>query len=232
LADFKKRVTNARGFATTTAYQVFDEPDESAIVSIAAPENVNVAIARDVFGKPLSITRSGTYGGAPVSVTRNYVYDASHLLCKTVEPETGATVQQLDAANNVSWRATGLTLPSLSSCDAASVPGNKMVAYTYDARNRLIGTGFGDNSPAIGRAYTPDGLPSTVVSNGSTWNYSYNNRRLLTQERLTYGSTYTVSRGYSADGYLSQLTYPDGTVVEYSPDSLGNATRVGVTPPA
>jgi RHS repeat-associated protein len=227
LADFKKRVTNARGFATTTAYQVFDEPDESAIISIAAPENVNVAIARDVFGKPLSITRSGTYGGAVVSATRSYVYDAYHLLCKTVEPETGATVQQLDAANNVSWRATGLALPGLSSCDAASVPGSKIAAYTYDARNRLTGTGFGDNSPAIGRSYTPDGLPSTVVSNGSTWSYSYNNRRLLTQERLTYGSTYAVSRAYSADGYLSQLTYPDGAVVDYSPDSLGNATRVG-----
>ena len=39
------------------------------------------------------------------------------------------------------------------------------IAFTYDARNRLTGTGFGDRSPGIGRSYTPDGLPLTVVSN-------------------------------------------------------------------
>jgi hypothetical protein len=36
---------------------------------------------------------------------------------KTIEPESGATVQAYDAANNVAWRASGLSLPSTSSCD-------------------------------------------------------------------------------------------------------------------
>jgi RHS repeat-associated protein len=227
LDGFQKRVTNARGFASTTAYQVFDEPDESAIVSIAAPEGLSVRISRDVFGKPLGITRSGTFAGGVVSATRSYVYDGNQLLCKTVEPETGATIQQLDAANNVSWRATGLSLPSLSSCDASSVLSSKIVAHTYDTRNRLTGTGFGDGSPAIGRAYTPDGLPASIVSNGSTWLYGYDSRRLLTQERLTYGSTYTISRSYSGYGHLSQLTYPDGAVVDYKPNAFGEATQAG-----
>ena len=182
---FLKRYTDAKGNVTTTGFQTFDEPDESAITSIAAPEGLNVAIDRDIFGKPLAITRSGT---APVvSATRRYVYDTNQLLCKTIEPEIGATIQALDAANNVSWRATGLNLPSVGSCDYASVPGAKIVGFTYDARNRLTGTGFADGSPAIGRSYTPDGLPLTVVSNGSTWTYGYDPRRLLTSERLAYG---------------------------------------------
>jgi hypothetical protein len=58
---------------------------------------VSVDIVRDIFGKPLSITRSGN----GKSLTRTYVYDANERLCKTIEPETGATVQSYDAASNV-----------------------------------------------------------------------------------------------------------------------------------
>ena len=193
---------------------------------MAGPETLSVTISRDVFGKPLSITRSGSYAGASVSATRSYVYDANQLLCKTIEPEIGATLQSLDAANNVAWRAIGLALPSTTSCDTASAPATSKIAYTYDARNRLTGTGYGDASPAIGRSYTPDGLPATVLSNGSTWTYSYNNRRLLTQESLAYGQTFNIGWGYDANGHTSQLTYPDNTVVSYAPNALGEDTLV------
>ncbi len=173
LPGFLQRSTNARGFWTDTGYQTFDQPSTSAITSIAAPEGVTVTIARDKFGKPTSITRGGAFAGSgPSSVTRSYEYDLKHRLCKTVEPEIGATIQGYDAANNTSWRATGL--PSATSCDEASVPANKKTAFTYDERNRLTGTGFSDGSPAIGRSYTPDGLPLTVVSGNSTWVYGYN----------------------------------------------------------
>lgn len=228
LTNFLKRHTDARGSVTTTAFQAFDDPDQSKIASVAAPEGVNVTFERDVFGKPRAITRSGTYAGAQVSATRRYVYDANQLLCKTVEPEIGATIQSLDAANNISWRASGLNLPNPDSCDHASVPAAKMVAYAYDARNRVTGTGFGDGSPAIGRSYTPDGLPWTVVSNGSTWTYGYNDRRLLTSESLQYSSTtYNVGRVYDANGNLSELTYPDGATVTFAPNALGEPTQAG-----
>jgi len=225
LDGFLKRYTDAKGNVTTTGFQVFDEPDESTITSVTAPEGLNVTIERDVFGKPLAITRSGT---APiVSATRRYVYDANQLLCKSIEPEIGATIQALDAANNVSWRATGLNLPNVGTCDYTSVPSAKIVAFTYDARNRLTGTGFGDGSPAIGRSYTFDGLPWTVVSNGSTWTYGYDPRRLLTSESLAYGSTYNIGRVYDGNANLSQLTYPDGAVVAFAPNALGEPTQAG-----
>jgi RHS repeat-associated protein len=230
LGGFQKRVTNARGFATTTAYQVFDEPSESAITSIVAPEGVSVAIARDVFGTPLGITRSGAYyGSGPASVTRSYVYDANQRLCKTIEPETGATIEVHDAANNVIWRASGQNLMSTTSCDTASVPAASKIAYTYDARNRLTGTGFGDGSSSIGRSYTPDGLPEVVTSNGTTWYYYYNKRRLLYQETLNFdGSQYWgIGRDYNANGHLSQIRYPDGGAVPYAPNALGEATQAG-----
>jgi YD repeat-containing protein len=62
LTAFKTKVTNPRGYSTTTSYQVFDTPDTSRPVLIQSPENVTTTITRDVFGKPLSVTRTGPEG--------------------------------------------------------------------------------------------------------------------------------------------------------------------------
>jgi hypothetical protein len=110
-----------------------------------AAYGLTVDIARDTFGKPIAITR----GVGGVSATRRYVYDGNQRLCKTIEPETGATVQDYDAANNTIWRASGLALPSTGSCDTASVPTNKKIGYTYDTLNRLTATTYRDASPSI-----------------------------------------------------------------------------------
>ena len=147
-------------------------------------------------------------------------------VCKTIEPEIGATVQSLDAANNVAWRATGLNLGSTSSCDTGSVPAANMVSYSYDARDRLLSTNFADGSPAIVRSYTADGLPATISSNSSTWSYTYNNRRLPLRESLNLGSTYNIDWAYDANAHVYQLSYPDSSTVSYSPNALGEATQV------
>ena len=182
LAAFQKRVTNPRGHATTFSYQVFDQPSEDSITGISAPEGVNVSIPRDAFGKALSITRSGTWAGSGVSATRSYVYDVHQRLCKTVEPETGATIQAYDAASNIAWRASGQGATGTGSCDQGSVGGSAKISFGYDALNRLTSTTFGDGQPGITRSYTPDGLLQQTVSSSFTWTYTYNNRRLLTQE--------------------------------------------------
>jgi YD repeat-containing protein len=66
LSGFKTRVTNPLGVKTETSYQVFDQPSTEAPVSIinavSKPEQQTTTIVRDGFGKPLSITRSGTGG--------------------------------------------------------------------------------------------------------------------------------------------------------------------------
>lgn len=62
LSGFKTKATNPRGYTTTTSYQVFDQPDTSRPVLILSPESVTTTITRDVFGKPLSVTRTGPEG--------------------------------------------------------------------------------------------------------------------------------------------------------------------------
>lgn len=177
LNGFQRRHTNPRGYASITAFQAFDQPSEETISSIAAPEGVNLAIDRDLFGKPTAITRSG----GDKSVTRIYVYDHYQRLCKTIEPESGATVQKFDAAGNLTWRGSGLPLPG-PHCDQESVPDSRKVAHTYDQRNRLLDTTFGDGSQWISRAYTADGRLHRIRSGHSDWIYQYNNRRDLVHE--------------------------------------------------
>ena len=221
---FTTTVTSPRGYATVYGYQAFDEPSQASITNILGPERADVSITRDVFGKPLSIRRSDN----TKSVTRRYVYDSAQRLCKTIEPENGATVQDYDGADNVSWRASGLALPSTTSCDTASVPAASKITYQYDARNRSTGSTYGDNSPAVSVTLTPDGLLNTVSSDGAVWTNTYNKRRLLERESLVYGGvTYNISRNYDSNGSLAQLTYPDNTPVAYNPNALGEPRQVG-----
>ena len=41
-------------------------------------------------------------------MTRSYSYNAHEELCRSVEPETGATLMGYDGAGNLAWSAAGL----------------------------------------------------------------------------------------------------------------------------
>lgn len=222
---FRRTVTNPRGQSTTYAFQAFDTPSEDSITQIEAPEGVAVYFERDVFGKPRSILR----GGGAVALTRNYVYDGNQRLCKTYEPETGATVQAYDAAGNVAWKASGLVLGDTFTCEQATVPEARKATFGYDLRDRLTTTTYGDGSPGISRTYTADGLPATIVTPSSAWALAYNNRRLLTAESLATGAG-TFAAGYGIDPYgnVASMVYPGGgPTVAYNPDAFGRPRAVG-----
>ncbi|KAG0924515.1 hypothetical protein G6F31_019096 [Rhizopus arrhizus] len=92
------KVTNPRGQATTTRHLAYDQPSYEMPLTLQHPEGVVTEIQRDTLGKPLAITRRTADGSQ--ALTRRYVYDGYQQLCKTIEPETGATVQDYDAAGN------------------------------------------------------------------------------------------------------------------------------------
>ncbi|MDQ1835504.1 RHS repeat-associated core domain-containing protein [Massilia sp. CCM 9029] len=224
VSGFKTVFKNPRGISTTTNYQVFDLPSEDAIVGIQSAEGTMLSIGRDTFGKPTSITRSG--GGK--TATRNYVYDKFERRCKTVEPETGATVEEYDLVGNIVWRASGLVLPSTSACDTEKVAEINKIKFAHDSVNQLTSTVYGDGGASIMRTYTPDNLPLTISSNGTVWTNTYNKRRLKERENLIYGGVaYNIDRLYDANASLAQLTYPDGTAIAYAPNALGEPGKVG-----
>lgn len=224
LTGFKTKVTNPRGFATTTSYQVFDAPDTSHPEIIVAPEGQTTTILRNVYGNPLSVNRSGIWNSAAISGTRSYVYDAQQRLCKRIEPETGASVVDYDAAGNVAWSAEGQNLLA-NTCDRASVPASEKTNFVYDAMNRVTSVTYPDGINNTTSTYEADGKLKTVVSNGSTWSFEYNKRRLLTKETLNFYSNYVNSYGYNANGDLASYSTNNGTVVDYAPNALGQPTK-------
>jgi YD repeat-containing protein len=227
---FIRRVTDPRGYATDYFFQVFDTPSEDVITGIELPNGDSIGIKRDVVGKPEWIRRNRPSDPASPSVTRSYQYNQHQLLCATVEPETGATLQGYDAAGNIAWRTPGQ--PASARC-SNSPPANATAAtinYVHDARNRIERTTFGDGvSPPIVRGYTSDGLIEWISSGPTVWSYSYNKRRLLTHEQLAAGGTLqSLTWGINAYGQVESVTYPFGAPVRYWPNALGQPTAITV----
>lgn len=227
LNGFQTKATNARGKVTTTSYQAFDTPNTDGPIAHSLPAGVNVSIVRDHFGKPKSLTRGGTYSGSPVSVTRSYVYDVQERLCKTVDPEMGATLVDYDAVGNIAWTADGSLLKSLA-CDRGSVSDADKTARTYDVMNRLLTVIYPDGINNATYEYYADGLLKKLTSGGGVWEYEYNQRRMLKKETLDFYGPYSTTYGYDANGNQSVVTSPNGTAVDYAPNALGQATQAGI----
>ena len=225
------RVTNPRGIATTTDYLMYGKPAQDTPIRILHAEGVVTEIQRDTLGKPLSILRRN--GDGSISVRRQYVYDGAQRLCKSMEPETGATGMGYDAAGNLLWSASGLALlgPQCESEGAYASPSR--ADRGYDSMNRLVTLRFSDGQGDQDWSYWPGGKVKRVQTrnNGaSTINeYSYNLRGLPTSESVQYdgGEVWALGYGYDANGALATHVQPSGLTISYSPNALGQPTRAG-----
>jgi RHS repeat-associated protein len=241
LSSLQLRTTNPRGLQTTTSFMAWDQPGYDLPILSQQPEGKTIQISRHPqFGWPLSLTQRNAAN--TLSQTRRYVYDGNAQLCKTIEPETGATVTGYDAAGNPAWSAAGLAAndPNYSSttdCSytAANASG-RVVNRIYDTRNRLSQLQFPDGRGNQIWTYANDGLPVSITTYNDPGNtnpvvnaYTYNNRRLLAGESVSQPDWYTWSSGYGYDalGHLASQTYPTGLVVGYAPNALGQATQAG-----
>ena len=239
LAGLQVRVTNPRGHQSTTKYMAWDEPSYELMHRSMQPEGKVVEVTRHPqFGWPLQMTQRSADGS--LRQDRKFVYDATGMLCKTIEPETGATVMGYNDVGSLVWSANGLdrdAYGSTTDCQRqAAWDGGQFSWRTYDARNRLLTLTFPDGLGNQVWSYTPDGLPSLITTFNDPGNttpvvnaYHYNKRRLLTGESLAQPGWYGwgVGYGYDANGNLSTQSYPTGLVVNYAPNALGQATRAG-----
>ena len=232
LAGFQTRVTTPKGIQTLTRYLAWDQPSLDAPVHINQPGGLITEISRDIFGKPTRIMRRDS--SASTVLARDYVYDSKQQLCKSVEPETGATVTAYDGAGNVDWTASGLALTSAVACNLSNVPTSQRVRRVYDARNRVQSLLFPDGLGSTHYDYTPTGqIAQIVVDNGgtgvATTVYTRNKRGMITGEAMGVGNVaWGLGYGYDANGNLAtQVHSISGRTIDYAPNALGQATRAG-----
>lgn len=232
LHGFQQRVTDPRGQATTTSYMAYEQPYTGWPVSIAHPEGSFTDISRDAFGRPLTLRRRNA--DSSVSLTRRHVYDNLGRLCKSIAPESAATIVDYDAAGNMAWSAGGLSLTDPTQCNTAqALASGRAVQRRYDAMNRLVDLQFPDGNGNQHWSFWPDGEVHaiTTLNDGIAVNntYAYNKRRLPVSETLEQlgGDDWTIGYGYSPQGHLSEHVYPSGRRIEYAPNALGQPTRAG-----
>ncbi len=243
LAGLKTRVTNPRGhnpdgtlnfaYQTTTSYQAFGAPSYDAPLAMSEPEGVATAIVRDVFGKPSTIKRTGTYwrpnGTAEnQSLTRRFVYDAQQRLCRRIDPESGSAVFDYDAAGNLAWSGRSTDQANTSACLREAISVADRSIHTYDARNRLTSINHPAGTDDVGYGYEHGLLKTASTTSGGAWTYTYHKRGLpMTESLVIDNTTFGIAYAYNALGHLSSMTYPSGLSMAFTPNALGQATQVG-----
>jgi len=228
LSGARKQVTDPKGYVTTTSYQVFDQPGYDAVTQVQAPEGISQAVARDLYGNPLTITQSGNYGTESDNVSKTLTYDSYHRLCRTTEPESGSEVTAYDAANNVAWTASGMSITG-TGCGQEQVPAATQTGRTYDAMNRVLTLAPPSGTQSTTYAYDALGNVATATSGLTYWTAYRNKLGQLTGESLQVSGQSQWRMGYAHDAYgsVSTIQYPNGEAVGYAPDALGRATQVG-----
>jgi YD repeat-containing protein len=223
LSGARQQFTDAKGYVTTTTYQVFDEPSYDKTIQVQAPEGVTQTITRDLYGNPTSLVQSGN----GKSVTKTMIYDASKRLCRTTEPESGSEVMAYDSANNLAWSASGLSI-SGGGCGQEQVSTAAKIVRSYDPMNRVLSVTYPTGTESTSFTYDPLGNPATATSWPATWTYTHNKLSLLTAEVLSVeGYQWAIGYGYDVGANLSTIAYPDNKIISYAPDALGRPTQVG-----
>jgi len=221
---FETLVIDPRGQQTRTRYAVRDQPTYDYPIKQFLPEGVEVTIARDVFFKPTQLTRSGTDGS---SVDRFYFYDEQRRVCRTFEPENGATITDYDSANNVAWTAVVSGFWG-EGCHREDVADANRIKRIYDARNRLTYSDYPAGTDDITLGYESTGEVKLAQMGGTEWRYTRNKRGLVTKEALTMdGEARELSYDYTREGHLASTTYPRNRTVAYAPNALGQPAQVG-----
>lgn len=186
-------------------------------------------------------------GGVAAKTT--YDYDPLDRIIKVTDPKGLATTYQYNGLGDMVKQVSPDGGTSSSAYNGA---GDRIVSidargirtdYTYDALGRLTRSAYSD--AALDSFYTYDVIQTVCAeaesfatgrlskvedASGSTQFCYDHNGRVVRKVQTNNGKALIVRYTYSKAGRLKSVTYPDGAVVDYVRDALGQVTEVGVTP--
>lgn len=219
VGTLKERI-DAMGRSSTYAYDALHRLKQS--IEDTSDIKATSAFQYDVLGQPSVVTD-------PKGLKTTYKRNGLGELLALQSPDTGSTGFTYDDAGNV-----------LSRKDAA----NRQATYTYDALNRPVSVTYADAAletrfvydvaPAVcvaGEQFAAGRLASMKDGSGTT-QYCYNRfGDLVRKVQTTNGKALTVRYAYTAGGNLTSMVYPDGAMVDYVRNELGQIAEVGYTAP-
>jgi YD repeat-containing protein len=176
---------------------------------------------------------------ATTTATSTYTYDLAKNLIKITDSLSNIrnftydglgnklTAQDLHASGDTSFGTATSTYDAAGNLTQTVDAKNQTVNYTYDALNRVLTEDYtGSAGTEVSYAYDncPDGkgrLCSATTTDAVT-NLTYNPDGALASETKTIdGNAYTTSYLYDRQGNVTDLSYPDGSIVKYGYDNVG-----------
>ncbi|MEO8016537.1 MAG: hypothetical protein ABI769_01880 [Pseudomonadota bacterium] len=204
-----------RGYELIREYRSFGDPAERDLGKITQQvrksteagglKKVETRIDTDRWGNVGFVLQGG--------VGRTFEYNANKLLRLVTDPETGETEFTYDEVGNKRSSRTQ-TSP--------------VTAFTYDDRNRLKTIDYPGATPDVTFNYFATDKVRDVTNSSARWDYTYNEVGKLKTEQLSVDAqVLSLIYGYDSNDSLSSIRYPGGSIVDYNPDALGRARKVG-----
>jgi RHS repeat-associated protein len=223
--------------ANRTAYEHDDLGRLINVVDALNGVNNSTAFSFDLNDNLTSVS-------APNGAMTAFQFDDLGNLLKEISPDRGATLYAYDASGNMTCKADARAgSSSFARCD--EVPDRWV--YTYDALNRLDTIDY-LITPGLDVNYDYDqgagqqGRLNQVIHESDTGlmvenQYTYDlfgnliEHRQVTPGAGNVGQSYTTSYQYDSDARVTQITYPNGRLVDYFRDDLGQIIQVTTTSP-
>jgi len=163
----------------------------------------------------------------PKGLATSYQYNGFGDVLKLTSPDTGVTSYTYNSAGNMATQTdargtkTNYVYDVLGRLAKATYADKALIAtYTYDANQTVCAAG---ETFALGRL-------SKLQDGSGLTQYCYDRfGRVVRKVQTTNGKAFAVRYAYTKGGRLSRVTYPDGAMVDYVRNALGQATEVGVT---
>lgn len=156
----------------------------------------------------------------------SYVNDGFGDVTQVTSPDSGASVYTYDPDSNLTQR---------------KLAGGQVTNFTYDAADRnLTASTPADHTLNIAKTYDQTtghgsgiGRLTSVTDQAGTDSFTYDQRGHVTNEKraITGVGNLNTATAFDADGDISGITYPSGTVVNYTRNVMDQVTTITAKPP-